>query len=158
MFASVWCYHKTLLHYENPTCFPALHSLPLYHSSSLGHFSFELPHTPTLLSSSPVHPSYRVCRASFHPTRPPFLLLSLLSLFLSVFETLLRAKTSTALLLISASAAVVKLFHFIANITPTLHQCPPPASLPRQPSSTKSQPTTAAKHLEFLPSFSLAET
>lgn len=50
------------------------------------------------------------------------------------------------------SAAAVKSFHSIHNFNPP-SVCPPPASLPLLPSPSKSQPTTAVKHLEFPPSF-----
>lgn len=80
-----WCC-KPLFGYEVPTCSSALHSLPLHHSSSLGHFSFEA-HLSPHFSSSPVHPSYRVSGTSFHPTHPPPLLLTP-----SLLEMCLQAK------------------------------------------------------------------
>ena len=68
----------------------------------------------------------------------------------------LQARPSIALPLIRASAAVKLLATYI---TPTLHQCPPPASPPALPSPFKSQPTTTAKHLDPPPLvFQLAET
>lgn len=62
-----WCC-KSFFGYEVPTCSSALHSLPLHHSSSLAHFSFEAHLSPTSLPHQSIHHTEAL---EPHPTLPP---------------------------------------------------------------------------------------